>query len=59
MVEKMKIKKGKILLILLLMLFLKNAIDFFLVGGDENPVSLILFYLIIILALILAFLYKE
>ena len=32
---------------------------FFLVGGDETPVALILFYLIIILALILAFLYKE
>ena len=41
------------------MLFLKNAINFFLVGGDESPVALILFYLIIILALILAFLYKE
>ena len=55
--EKMKRKRGSIWLILLLILFLKNIIKFLSEGGEESPVALTLFYLIIILVLILACLY--
>ena len=59
MAEKMKKQRIEIWLILLVVLFLKSVIQFFSEGGDESPVALTLFYLIIILALILACLYLD
>ena len=51
---------GKALcLLILLILFAKNAVNFFIEGGDKSAVALILFNLIIILGLIFSILNKE
>ena len=42
-----------------MILFLNNAIKFFTEGGNRNNIALILFYLIMILALILALFNKK
>ena len=46
-------------LVILVILFLNNAIKFFDEGGNRNSIALILFYLIMILALILALFNKK
>ena len=46
-------------LVILVFLFLNNVIKFFDEGGNRNSVALILFYLIMILALILALFNKK
>ena len=58
-------EKGKkemneaIWLVILLILFVKNAIKFFVEGGNKNSVALILFYLILILAIIVDLFNKK
>ena len=43
----------------LLILFFKYVIGFFAEGGDKSPIALILFNLIIVLALIMAIMFKQ
>lgn len=59
MEKKHKEMNEAIWLAILVILFVNNAIKFFVEGGNRNSVALILFYLILILALILALFNKK
>ena len=54
-----KVTGEALCLLILLILFAKNAVNFFIEGGDKSAVSLILFKWIIILGLIFSILNKE
>ena len=54
-----KVTGEALCLLILLILFAKNAVNFFIEGGDKSAVALILFNLIIILGLIFSILNKE
>ena len=54
-----KVTGEALCLLILLILFAKNAVNFFIEGGDKSAVALILFNLIIILGLIFCILNKE
>ena len=47
-----KVTGEALCLLIFLILFAKNAVNFFIEGGDKSAVALILFNLIIILGLI-------
>ena len=57
--EKNGIKNETIWLTLLLILFVKNIVKFFVEGGDKSSIALILLNLIVIIALIIVILNKE
>ena len=59
MEKKHKEMNEAIWLAILVILFVNNAIKFFVEGDNRNSVALILFYLILILALILALFNKK
>ena len=59
MEKKHKEMNEAIWLAILVILFVNNAIKFFVQGGNRNSVALILFYLILILGLILALFNKK
>ena len=54
-----KVTGEALYLLILLILFAKNAVNFFIEGGDKSAVALILFNLIIIHGLIFSILNKE
>ena len=56
---EIKVTREALFLLILLILFSKNEVNFFIEGGDKSAVALILFNLIIILGLIFSILNKE
>ena len=59
MKNKMKSKGEVMVLVFLLIVFFKYVIGFFAEDGDKSPIALILFNQLIVLALIMAIMFKQ